>query len=101
MLDAQQKILNDAAISAADTAESTATVPGRTKSGLLSHMASDNGSLLHGINESTCCHSGVLDEELLVNFPVYSLMWRDRDSKNEGDVYLFLKSTLLWSVGLQ
>ena len=60
------------------------TPSGRTKSGFLSDLAADNSTLFLGITE-TWCHSGVLDAELLVNFPGYSVLRRDRDGR-EGEV---------------
>ena len=57
------------------------TPSGRTKTGFLSDLASDKGSLFLGITE-TWCHSGVLDAELLHNFPGYSVLRKDLDGRN-------------------
>ena len=66
------------------------TPSGRTKSGFLCDLAGNNDALFLGITE-TWCHSGVLDAELLVNFPGYSVLRRDRDGRDGGGVCLFLR----------
>ena len=73
------------------------TPSGRTKSGFLSDLAVDNSALFLGITE-TWCHSGVLDAELLVNFPGYSVLRRDRDGREGGGVCLFLRDDLTGEV---
>ena len=73
------------------------TPSGRTKSGFLSDLAADNSTLFLGITE-TWCHSGVLDAELLFNFPGYSVLRRDRDGREGGGVCLFLRDDLTGEV---
>ena len=70
---------------------------GRTKSGFLSDLASDNQSLFLGITE-TWCHTGVLDSELLHNFPGYCVYRQDRDIREGGGVCLFLRDDLTGEV---
>ena len=66
---------------------------GRTNSGFLSDLASDNGALFLGITE-TWCHSGAFDEELLTNFTGYSVLRSDCNWRDGGFLCLFLQDGL-------
>ena len=46
----------------------------------------------------TWCHSGVMDAELLANFPGYSIVRCDRDGRDGGGVCLFLRDDLTGEV---
>ena len=54
-------------------------------------------TLFLGITE-TWCHSGVLDAELLHNFPGYSVLRQDRIGHEGGGVCLFLHDDLTGEV---
>ena len=60
-------------------------------------MACDNGALFLAITE-TWCHSGVMDAELLANFPGYSVIRSDRDGRDGGGVCLYLRDDLTGEV---
>ena len=68
-------------------------VRGKNKAPFLHDMASARNCLWLAITESWL-YPGVLDSELLVHMPGYSVIRQDRQGKQRGGVCLFLREDL-------
>ena len=69
------------------------TPTGRTKSGFLSDQAQIGNALVVAVTE-TWLSPDVLDSEVTHNFPNYSLLRCDRESRQGGGVALYIREDL-------